>query len=85
MLITICSIIGVMTMRKQDPKLRERLLEELWKLGNTYREIAEKIGWHQNTIGQWVNQDYTPSAYHFTNFHRAGMDIIYILTGERRA
>jgi hypothetical protein len=24
-----------------------------------------------------------PSAHHFANFHRAGMDIIYILTGER--
>lgn len=79
----LCSMREATTMRKQDPGIHDRLLEELWKLGGSYREIGEKIGCHQNTIGQWVNHDYTPSAYHFANFHRAGMDIIYILTGER--
>ena len=83
--ITLCSMQEATTMRKADPKMHDRLLEELWKLGNSNREIGEKIGCHQNTIGQWVNNGYTPSAYHFANFHRAGMDVIYILTGERRA
>lgn len=70
-------------MRKGDPDISNRLREELWKLGGTYAEMAEKIGCHQNTIGQWVNKDYIPSAHHFAHFHRVGMDIIYILTGER--
>ena len=85
MLTTLCSMQEAMSMRKTDPKMHERLLEEMWKLGNSYREISEKIGCHQATVTQWVNNGYTPSAYHFGNFHRAGMDIIYILTGERRA
>lgn len=70
-------------MRTVDPKMHDRLLEELWKLGDTYGEIAGKIGCHYQTVSKWVSQVYIPSAYHFANFHRAGMDIIYILTGER--
>lgn len=70
-------------MRKIDPLMHGRLCEELWKLGNSYVEIAAKIGCHYTTIYQWITNDYIPSGYHFANFHRAGMDIIYILTGER--
>lgn len=81
--ITLCSMREAMVMRKGDPKIQERLCEELWGLGGTYAEMARKIGCHQNTIGMWVNRECLPSAYHFANFHRAGMDIIYILTGER--
>lgn len=70
-------------MRRVDPEMHSRLAEELWKLGNTHKEIAEKIGCHQCTIYSWLTDSYIPSAYHFANFHKAGMDIIYILTGER--
>ena len=70
-------------MRKVDPEMRKRLVEELWKLDGTYAEIAERIGCNKTTIGLWINSDCMPSAYHFANFHRAGMDVIYILTGER--
>ena len=70
-------------MRKVDPLMHDRLVEELWKLGDTNKEISEKIGCFHQTVGTWVNQAYMPSAHHFANFHRAGMDIIYILTGER--
>ena len=70
-------------MRKIDLKMHDRLVEELWKLGDTNKKIAEKIGCHDRTIAAWVSKDYIPSGYHFANFHRAGMDIIYILTGER--
>jgi transposase len=70
-------------MRKSDPYISQRLCEELWKLGNTNAEIAAKVGCHETTIYQWITNGYTPSGYHFANFHRAGMDIIYILTGER--
>lgn len=69
--------------RHYDPTIHDRLVEELWKLGETNKEISEKIGCHYNTIGQWINKDFIPSTHHFANFHRAGMDIIYILTGER--
>lgn len=72
-------------MRRVDPEMHERLVQELWMVGPTYREIAEKIGCNQATVYQWITNSYMPSAYHFANFHRAGMDIIYILTGERRA
>jgi hypothetical protein len=63
--------------------MHNRLVEELWKLGDNHREIAAKIGCHPGTIYAWIGHDYIPSAYHFANFHHAGMDIIYILTGER--
>lgn len=70
-------------MRKVDPLMHDRLCEELWKLGDSHREISEKIGCHQKTIYAWITQGYIPSGHHFANFHRVGMDIIYILTGER--
>ena len=70
-------------MRRVDPAMHDRLVEELWKQGKTNREIANKIGCRPETVGSWVNQEFIPSAHHFANFHRAGMDIIYILTGER--
>lgn len=83
MLTILCSTQEAIIMRKVDPKMHDRLVEELWKVGNTYKEIANKIGCHDRTIYSWITQDYIPSAYHFANFYRAGMDIIYILTGER--
>ena len=70
-------------MRRVDPNMHDRVVEELWKLGDTNVIIAEKLGCNYQTVTQWLNQTYIPSAYHFANFHRAGMDIIYILTGER--
>ena len=69
-------------MRRVDPQMHERLCQELWKLGDTNDEIAAKVGCGKSTIYQWVTHQYIPSGYHFANFHRAGMDIIYILTGE---
>jgi hypothetical protein len=72
-------------MRKKDPEMHKRLCEEVYRLGDSTSEVAKKLNCHPNTLGQWLNHDYIPSAYFFKNFHEAGADILYILTGERRA
>lgn len=70
-------------MRKNDPGMHKRLCDELFRLGGSNAEVAEKLGCHPNTVNQWLTHEHIPSAYFFARFHQAGMNIIYILTGER--
>lgn len=68
---------------KRDLGLHKRLCDELFRLGGSNAEVAKKLHCHPNTVNQWLTNEHTPSAHFFKNFHDAGMDIIYILTGER--
>lgn len=68
---------------KRDPGLHTRLCEEIYKLGDSNSVVGKKLHCHPNTVGQWLTNEHTPSAYFFKDFHNAGMDIMYILTGER--
>lgn len=72
-------------MRLKDVEMHNRLCEEIYRLGSTNAEAARKLNCDSTLVGEWLNNGYMPSAYYFKNFHYAGCDIIYILTGERRA
>lgn len=72
-------------MRKKDPAMHKRLCEEIYKLGESNKIAAEKLNCDPSLVGEWLRYGYMPSVYYFANFHRAGCDVIYILTGERRA
>lgn len=85
MLIILCFTQEVVRMRPNDPGISARLAEELYRLGESNTEAAKKIKCHPNLVGQWLSKSYIPSAHYFKNLHEAGCDIIYILTGERRA
>jgi hypothetical protein len=70
-------------MRNRDMGMHKRLCEEIYKLGDSNAEVAKKLHCHPNTVGQWLTHEHIPSVYFFKNFHEAGMDIMYIITGER--
>ena len=70
-------------MRKRDPDMYNRLREEIYKLGDSNKIAAQKLGVEAGLIYEWLNYGYMPSVYYFKNFYYAGCDIIYILTGER--
>lgn len=70
-------------MRKTDPKMYERMCEEVYKLGNSNRAAGDKLGVDPGLVGEWLRRGYMPSTYFLKNFHDAGADIMYIITGER--
>jgi transcriptional regulator with XRE-family HTH domain len=69
--------------KRKDPIMNARLLEELYKLDGTHRDIARKIGCSRKTLETWMYEGNAPSAYHLKGIHEVGLDVIYILTGER--
>jgi hypothetical protein len=60
-----------------------RFKEESRKLGKTRKEIAVALKCDTSVVGSWVHAKNLPSAYYLSVMHDAGLDIIYILTGER--
>lgn len=70
-------------MRKRDPEMIKRLHEEIYKLGDSNGAAARKLNCDRELVGDWLRYDYMPSAHYLRNFHEAGCDVIYILTGER--
>lgn len=70
-------------MKCKDYIMRDRVAEEIYKLGDTNRAAARKIGCDPHAVSDWLAGKSTPSAYNLKRMHYAGCDIIYILTGER--
>lgn len=70
-------------MRKRDPGMYRRMREELYKLGDSNRVAAEKLGCDPQLVAAWLQREYMPSTYYMQAFHEAGADIMYIITGER--
>ena len=70
-------------MRKTDPEMHKRMCNEIFRLGNSNRAAAEKLNCEPSLVNAWLNSGYMPSTYYLKNFHEAGADVIYILTGER--
>lgn len=65
--------------------IAERLGEELHKLGLSQRKLADLFGCCPHLIYTYYQGKSLPNSYYLTLMHHAGCDIIYILTGERRA
>lgn len=70
-------------MRIKDEGISVRTAEELLKLGDTPHDIAKIIKCPSNQVKHWLDCEYDPSAYYLKRFYEVGLDIIYILTGNR--
>ena len=63
--------------------MTERVIEELSKLGNTHREVAQKLGVTPEAVRFWREGYAIPKPQNLAKFHAAGLDIFYIITGRR--
>lgn len=63
--------------------LRCRAAEELLSLGVSYREIANTLGVTHTMVKNYVDRVCTPGASALAKMHYAGLDVFYILTGQR--
>lgn len=70
-------------MKLKDPTMHKRVAEEFFKLADTNRGVADKLGCEPDMVSHWICGKYIPSAYYLAAMHRVGCDVIYILTGER--
>lgn len=65
------------------PDITTRVVDEISKLGTTKREIAEKLGVSQECVRFWTDGLSVPKTANLAKFHAAGLDIFYIITGQR--
>ena len=70
-------------MRKTDLAMRERIVMELRRIGSNHVLIADQHGLRPTQVRLWLDGDATPSAGSLRKLHYAGLDVLYILTGER--
>lgn len=70
-------------MSNDELAIRERLAGELVQLGVSYREIAKIIGISHAQVANYFAWKETPTRPTLLKMHRAGIDILYILTGHR--
>ena len=61
----------------------ERFREESRKLGETPAEIARKLECSPRMVRFWLNGKHLPGGFYLGAFHESGLDIIYLLVGER--
>ena len=62
-----------------------RLCEEIKKLGLSQQKLATLLGCDLRLIGVYLRGKSLPNIYYLTALHYAGCDVIYIMTGDRRA
>lgn len=70
-------------MRKLNPQHLTRTSEELRKLGSTPAEISRILRIDSETARRWLAGDALPSLGGLEILYRAGVDIMYIITGVR--
>lgn len=70
-------------MTRADLEIRSRVTEELEKFGGSRREIAQVIGISRMQVINYFAWRETPTRQTLLKMHRAGVDILYILTGHR--
>lgn len=70
-------------MNTDDIDLRARLAGELVQLGVSYRGISKVIGISHTQVANYLAWKETPTHQTLLKMHRAGIDILYILTGQR--
>ena len=70
-------------MKFSDPMMAPRLAEELLRTGLRNVDLAKALGCTPHTITYWLAGGGTPQAYYLAKMYKIGMDVIYILTGER--
>jgi hypothetical protein len=60
------------------------MAEELFKLPYKNVDIAHEIDCDPSNIAKWESGRHLPGLYHFAGLCEIGVDVIYVLTGERR-
>lgn len=70
-------------MAKFDFDMYDRMVEEINRIGENQSDLARKIGAHRNLVHSWTNDFTMPSLYYLARLYKQGMDVIYVLTGER--
>jgi hypothetical protein len=61
----------------------ERFQEESHKLGKTPAEIARTLECSPRLVRAWLEGKHLPGGFYFSEFYDCGLDIVYLLTGER--
>ena len=64
-------------------EISDRLREELTKISPNMRELSRIFSCDYKVVQYWFSARSVPSPYYLTAMYWAGVDIIYILTGER--
>lgn len=62
-----------------------RLKEERERLGYTQPVFAELAGAKKRTLIDWEKGVSSPTAVQLAEFSKIGVDVLYVLTGDRRA
>lgn len=63
--------------------LGARLREERVRLGLTQSELAEIVGIHKNSQGNYENDVKSPDSKYLSGLAEHGFDILYVVTGTR--
>ena len=61
----------------------ERLREERERLGLSQPKFAELAGTTKQTLFSWESGKTAPDGFQMVAFSAAGVDVLYVLTGER--
>ncbi|SFU85657.1 Helix-turn-helix domain-containing protein [Paenacidovorax caeni] len=61
----------------------ERLREERERLGLSQPKFAELAGTTKQTLFSWESGRTAPDGFQMAAFSAAGVDVLYVLTGER--
>lgn len=70
-------------MRNTNLAMRSRCLEELKKIAPDHVTLARRYGFQTNQTRLWWYEENIPSAPSLAKLHTLGVDIYYIITGER--
>lgn len=64
--------------------MHERLVEELWRIGDgSPTKIANLIDCDRQCVFRWLSLGALPTLPNFQALVNAGVDAMYVLTGER--
>jgi transcriptional regulator with XRE-family HTH domain len=75
----------MLTSKQLEPsrELGLRLVEERKKLALTQTELANRLGISRNSVTQYEVGKHQPGTDVLLSMHSAGLDILYLLTGQR--
>ena len=70
-------------MQKYDRRMNIRLMEEVNRINIPDTELVRKLGANPLLLHHWRNENGIPNSYYLAKLYNLGVDIIYILVGER--
>ncbi|WP_258371900.1 helix-turn-helix domain-containing protein [Pseudomonas fulva] len=67
----------------QSCAIGERLREERERFGWNQEELGQRGGVNRNTQGKYEKGERNPDSSYLTAVSSAGVDVLYVLTGQR--